>query len=125
MAPRDMALLPVVFARNLDEAQTYGSVLAALDIPVWIGGGGLGRGARGAEPGASILVPESCHARACEIIASHDAAHAVDEEEDDDTFYDDDEDDEDVDDEEEDDDDLLEDGDEDVDEDDDDDDWDD
>jgi hypothetical protein len=88
-------LVPVVFTRSVEEAEEYCTLLSAMDIPVRLGdddspvGSGLGAS------GTPVLVPETCHSLASEIIASHEAANAVDNDEEDDSFYDDDDDDDD------------------------------
>ncbi|MBI4717912.1 MAG: DUF2007 domain-containing protein [Planctomycetes bacterium] len=101
--------MPVLFARNEEEADRYRALLEGEGIPVVVADRGKRAGFRFA--GTPLLVPEEFHERASEIIATRDALDADDwdEEEEDDDLFDDDEDDEDEDDdeEEEDDDDFL------------------
>lgn len=109
------ALVPVVFTRSIDEAQDYGNLLSAMDIPVRIGDGDSPlQGLPGAAVGTPVLVPETCYGLASEIIASHEAANAVDDEEDDGSSIDGDDDDDDDLDDDDDDDDFLDDTDDDL-----------
>jgi len=115
-------LVPVVFARSIDEAREYCALLSAMDIPVRVGDGDSPLQSPPAAAGMPVLVPQTCHGLASEIIASHEAANAVDDEEEDGGFFEDDDDDDDLDDDE-DEDDFLDDSDDDLEDEDLDDDW--
>jgi len=114
-------LVPVLFARARESADSYRCLLERAGITAVVGDDSP-LGTRGL--GVAVLVPESLHERASEIVSSVDAASAKrdhdyddyedeEEEDDDDDYFPDDSDDDDEDD----DDDLLDDDDEDFDDD--------
>jgi hypothetical protein len=77
-------LAPLLFAGSREQASRYCSALEEVNIPVLIGDHG-GKATKGF--GMPILVPESFHERASEIIASldlFDADYEFDEEDDED-----------------------------------------
>ena len=94
------SLVPVIFARDPEEAGRFADLLGAMDIPSLLGSD-LGEGCNcSLQDGMPVLVSGDYHDRACEILATEAAAteddkSLDDDKPDDDEDFDDDDDDDD------------------------------
>ena|GEM_PF-3616479 len=83
-------LVPVVFARDPEEAGRFADLLGAMDIPSLLGSD-LGEACRcSLQDGMPVLVSGDYHDRACEILATEAAETEDDKSADDDDDFDDD-----------------------------------
>ena len=111
--PVDSNWTPVLYTRDGTEATRYCSILQEASIPALAGDAVMTAGCgRRLVPSLPVLVPQSCHERASEILSSLEATLSDDDElydddEEDDDFFDDDPDDDLDDDDDEEDDDFL------------------